>query len=500
MRLVFAALALAAACTPAEDGLPPVARAGDDQAVSVGSTVDLDGSASSDADGEVVAWAWSVLERPDDAEADLDDPASPTPSLAPDAEGTWLLALVVTDDDGLRSAPDVVGIAARAVDQAPLAVLTAEGDIEVGAPITLDGSDSSDPDGDPLTYAFSVTLRPPGAAAEVEHEADDAPTATLVPDAEGLWIASLVVSDGTHTSRRADVLLDVGPAATNQAPVADAGPDQALDSPGEPVSLDGSGSSDPDGDPLSYAWRFATLPADSALGDGDLDGADTAEAGFTPDVEGSYTVALEVCDPQGLCDEDEALVEVGTVTNHPPDCTAGADQVLALGETATLDASASSDPDGDPLTYGWMVTGAPAGATATVDDPTSAVTTLTPDAAGTWHVGLWVSDGTDTCFDNLRLDVTGSNEPPVADAGADRRTCDLGAVELDGSGSSDPDGDALTYAWSFASTPAGSALTDADIAGASDATASFTPDVEGTYTLALTVDDGTTSATVRARV
>lgn len=64
------------------------------------------------------------------------------------------------------------------------------------------------------------------------------------------------------------------------------------------------------------------------------------------------------------------------------------------------------------------------------------------------------------------------------------------AVKLDGTASSDPDGDSLRYRWTFTSRPAGSALTDADIVDSTSALASFTGDVKGTYGVKLVVRDG----------
>ncbi|MCK6517956.1 PKD domain-containing protein [Myxococcota bacterium] len=62
-------------------------------------------------------------------------------------------------------------------------------------------------------------------------------------------------------------------------------------------------------------------------------------------------------------------------------------------------------------------------------------------------------------------------------------------MKLDGSASSDPNGDTLRYRWRFVSRPADSALTDADIQDNTSALASFTGDVDGTWQVKLTVRD-----------
>ena len=85
----------------------PVASAGADQTVPFGSTVQLDGTQSSDANGDPLTFAWSFISRPAGSQAVLTDTGAPTPSFAADRVGDFVLSLVV-NDGRLNSAPDSV--------------------------------------------------------------------------------------------------------------------------------------------------------------------------------------------------------------------------------------------------------------------------------------------------------------------------------------------------------------------------------------------------------
>jgi hypothetical protein len=92
------------------------------------------------------------------------------------------------------------------------------------------------------------------------------------------------------------------------------------------------------------------------------------------------------------------------------------------------------------------------------------------------------------------------NAAPVANAGANQSVTIPATVTLDASASSDPDGNAITYSWSLASIPAGSACT---LTGPATANPTFTPDIPGTYVAQLIVSDGhlaSTAATVSVGV
>src|SRR5439155_10708105 len=88
---------------------PPEANAGPDQSAHVGETVQLDGSASSDADGNTLIYQWSLTTRPTGSTATLSDPSTVQPSFTLDKAGTYVAQLVV--NDGIASsAPATVTI------------------------------------------------------------------------------------------------------------------------------------------------------------------------------------------------------------------------------------------------------------------------------------------------------------------------------------------------------------------------------------------------------
>ena len=105
-------------------------------------------------------------------------------------------------------------------------------------------------------------------------------------DVAGTYTISLTVNDGSLDSE-ADIVLV---ATENSPPVANAGPDLNAFT-GDLVSLDGSASSDVDGDLLSFSWSLITVPDGSASA---LSNADQVVATFIPDLPGIYVGQLIV--------------------------------------------------------------------------------------------------------------------------------------------------------------------------------------------------------------
>ncbi len=166
--------------------------------------------------------------------------------------------------------------------------------------VTLDGSGSSDPDGDSLSYTWTLVDAPVGSARP-NVNGSDRPTASMTPDAVGQYVVRLSVSDGVHPAVTDDVSIMVG-TSTNEAPVANPGNDRTVPV-GQVVTLDGSASTDVDNDTLTYQWGITGNPIGSQA---KISGADKVQAQFTPDKSGRYVVALRVADSKGNCSKDNS--------------------------------------------------------------------------------------------------------------------------------------------------------------------------------------------------
>ena len=296
----------------------------------------------------------------------------------------------------------------------------------------------------------------------------DAVTAPIVP--------------GPTNSSPAPAPVPAPAVPSNATPVANAGAQQSVLA-GAVVTADASASSDADNNPLTYTWAITSKPANSAA---TLTSATSPKPNFIADIAGDYVLSLVVND--GKVDSSPATMKVtAAVVNAAPVGNAGAAQSTVTGQLVTLDGSGSSDANGDTLTYSWVLT-RPTGSTASVSNPTSMKPTFVPDIAGTYTVSLLVNDGkVSSSAVSTTVTATLANAAPIANAGGVKRAVFGSTVTLDGAGSSDANGDSLTYSWTLTSKPAGSQTV---LSADNTVTPSLATDVEGVYVASLVVSDG----------
>lgn len=176
----------------------PEARISVPSTVEVGSTFELDGTGSSDPDGDGIFYQWSIESAPSGSTATLSDASDPTPSFSPDVAGDYTIALSVSDGNLADSATRTVSaIEASPDNSAPTAVVGVSQQVEVGSGVTADGSDSSDPEGDALTYTWSLVSVPEGSSAGISDSGSA--SVSFTPDVAGDYTIELEVSDGELT-------------------------------------------------------------------------------------------------------------------------------------------------------------------------------------------------------------------------------------------------------------------------------------------------------------
>lgn len=375
----------------------PIAVPAGPATVVVGTVATLDGTASTDPDGDGIFFDWVLEASPEGSAARLDDPLSPLPTFTPDLPGEYALSLVVTDGSADSEPSPIVVTAVPVPNQPPTAAAGRNFNIATGNTARFDGTDSSDPEGSALSFRWSILNAPATSAAMLAGA--DTSTPSLQIDVDGTYEVELIVNDGAVDS--APDTVSVTAVTGNVPPNANAGPDQTVET-GALVTLDGTGSSDVDGDPLTYRWSILSRPSNSSV---QLANPLSANPRFTPSAVGRFEIQLIVSD--GALDSAPDTVSVTTVSpNGVPIARAGPDTEARVFDSVALNGSASSDPDGDPLSYAWTFAFKPASSTAVVTNPTAAMASFEPDLAGTYTLMLTVDDGRAGHMDSVTVLVS----------------------------------------------------------------------------------------------
>jgi PKD repeat protein len=307
--------------------------------------------------------------------------------------------------------------------------------------VTLDGTTSFDPDGTIQNYEWTKASGPAQLAIE-----DPGAAITLVKDLiVGSYEFNLKVTDNQGATSTDTVKITVNPQPEpNKPPVADAGPDMQIILPVNTVTLDGKNSTDPEGKLVKYAWIMK-----SGVGLPDIVTPDQVSTVVKGLQKGDYEFELTVTDHEGLTDSDLVTIKV-TAENKPPIADAGINQQIPIGAVTVLDGSLSKDPDGTIKIYSWKFTGGPAG--VNIDKADSETTQVSGfKLPGNYTFQLTVTDDENASDDDstvITVFAEVENKPPVANAGPDQNIfLPANAVLLDGSGSTDDDGQIVKFDW-----------------------------------------------------
>jgi hypothetical protein len=281
-----------------------------------------------------------------------------------------------------------------------------EGDL-----VTLNGSGSTDPEGDPLAYRWTQVAGTPDVILSSTTTVAPTFSAPSVPRGGTTLTFELVVSDGLLASESDTVNVTIKD--VNRSPVALAGDDQAVKE-GSPVTLDGSASYDPDGDPITYSW-LQTAGSGVLLSSNEI-AQPTFSAPFVGSAGEALTFSLTVDD--GLAAHTDTVNVTIENVNHPPTANAGEDLTHDENSQVTLNASQSSDPDGDPLTYAWSQISGPAVVLEDVNSPTAKFRAPSVEPGGiVVEFQVVVSDGALSSSDTVRVNVLNINDPPACELG-----------------------------------------------------------------------------------
>ena len=325
--------------------------------------------------------------------------------------------------------------------------------VDTGEVITFNAGDSFDPDGQIVSYFWSFGDSTNTTGVVVSHAYSN----------NGTYTVRLTVTDNDNKTGSTTAVKTV----LNRPPIANFTESAEIVDTDEVIYLNASESYDPDGSIVNYFWDF---------GDGNNAAGITTSHSYVEN--GIYTVTLTVTDDDG---DVGSANSNKTISNRPPVASfaKNATKVLTY-ETIHFDASSSDDPDGNIVSYSWDFGDHALGTGEAVDH------WYTDN--GNYRVTLTVTDN-DGATASTSASMTVLNRPPVAQFNETAETVHIGEpITFNASESYDPDGDIVSYFWSFG-----------DGANATGVVVSHAYSNNGTYTVELTVtdDDGAiASATV----
>jgi hypothetical protein len=372
-------------------------------------------------------------------------------------------------------------------------------DVPSGTAVAL-ALEATDADGDSLTYEWVQAPTSPAGTFSAPALPNPTWTAPQVT-ADTAFQLRVLVTDGKGGSVNGTVTVTVR-APVNRPPTVS----QAAQA--TPASVTGSapvqlsvGSTDPDGDTLTYAWTQS--PSSPA---GTFTNASVANPTWTAPVVSTtttFSLRANISDGRGGSVQSQKDVSVAPPIpqNNPPVVNTPTASATTINEQEAISLSVTAtDADGDPLTYAWAQT-APASPMGTFSSTTVANPTWTaPDvtATGTYTLRVTVSDGYGgSAQGSIDITVQKVNQPPTVAASITSPSSLLpgntGSFSIT---ASDPDGDPLTYSWDQ-TDPATPGTWVGSRTASSASWYSPVVSAQTSFTLSVSVTDGQSTPVVR---
>ncbi|MCI5221188.1 MAG: PKD domain-containing protein [Candidatus Electrothrix sp. AR4] len=366
--------------------------------------VHFDASGATDADDAIISYRWDFGDGKHGKGMSVDHVYA--------LPGIYTTQLRITDASGSASAVQET-TAEVIINHPPVADAGADQRIAPGDIVRFDGGRSLDPDGVISAFQWQVMNQ--------RSEQQVFPFRFQHP---GRYQAGLTVTDNHGASQSDHVTVTV-----NRQPTARFAPLPRIE-PGKKITLDASASDDTDGKIITYSWD---------LGDGNkAEGVRPTHVYAQP---GRYQVMLTVRDDSGVKNDSDTTQHIIAV-NYPPAADAG-DPLHTCEQIVFFDASKSSDPERDQLSYTWDF--------GDKNKSRGVKTSHQFIAHGVYPVTLTVDDNTGLGnSDNTDMTMVHINSPPEAIIRTDDKLVCVGEhVLFDASLSKDPEGGPLRYFWNF---------------------------------------------------
>ncbi len=478
---------------------PPSANAGPDQAITLPTSSVTASGSGSEANGTIVAYAWTQVSGP--GTAAIANAGSAATGISGLVQGTYQFKLTVTDNSGV-TASDVMFVTVRPAAAVPGPPSADAGyDQSITLPtnmVTLYGS-GSETNGTIVSYAWTQMSGP--NTAKITNPGNGT-TQIQGLTQQGTYQFKLTVTDNSGVQATDVVIVTVYPAPVVFGPLsANAGSDQTITLPVNNVTLSGSGS-ETNGTIVSYFWRQSNGPATATIYS--VNTASTGVGGM--DVPGVYNFELVVTD--GVGNTATATVAVTVKTHIPPVANAGPNTTTSVTSGLQLNGTGSYDVDGTIVSYSWVQLSGAGGVTITNEN--SATPTVDGLQPGVYVFQLTVTDDAGASASatvtitvtstSSNTDTTTTAQPPVAIAGADTTLYypNGDTAILNGSASYAPGSSIASYSWTEVSGPNEMSVTNSS--SSVGMVANLTP---GVYVFQLVVSNtagDTASATVKVQV